>query len=99
MSTSRPRYSSCSRPGYNDGRLPDGDTPAERYALRPELDAREWTAAEWTAAERIASARLGIHRAVDVRAGELILLEDLAPRVCSSHRTDISRPINRSQMA
>lgn len=58
---------------HYDRRLSDADTPAERYALRPELDARERTAAE-----RIASARLGLHRVVEVQAGEWILLEDLA---------------------
>ena len=57
---------------HNDRCLPDGTTPAERYARRPGLDE-----AERVAAERIASARLGIHRVVDVRAGEWMLLEDL----------------------
>ena len=76
---------------YNDRRLPDGDTPAERYALRPELDARERTAAE-----RIASARLGIHRVVDVRAGEWILLEDLAGGDCTSvFSSTVSREATR----
>ena len=58
---------------HYDHRLPAGDTPAQRYALRPELDARERAAAD-----RIASARLGIHRVVEARAGEWIALEDLA---------------------
>jgi SEC-C motif len=58
---------------HYDRRLSDGDTPAERYALRPELDAHERATAE-----RIASARLAIHRVVEVQAGEWILLEDLA---------------------
>ena len=58
---------------HNDRRLPDGATPAERYALRPDLDAHERAAAE-----RIASASLGIYRVLDVRPGEWIALEDLA---------------------
>jgi hypothetical protein len=58
---------------HNDRSLTGGNTPAERYALRAELGARERAAAE-----RIASARLGIHRVLDVQAGEWILLEDLA---------------------
>ena len=66
---------------HYDRRLPDGDTPAERYARRPELDADERAAAE-----RIASARLGIHRVVEVQPGEWILLEDLA----SGDRTTVA---------
>ena len=58
---------------HSDRRLPTGETPAQRYALRPELDAHERAAAQ-----RIASARLGIHRVVEARAGESIALEDLA---------------------
>jgi hypothetical protein len=58
---------------HNDRRLPDGATPAERYALRTDLDVHERAAAE-----RIASARLGIYRVLDVHSGDRILLEDLA---------------------
>jgi hypothetical protein len=57
---------------HNDRRLADGATPAERYALHPELDAHERAAAE-----RIASAHLGVHRVIDVLAEEWIVLEDL----------------------
>ena len=66
---------------HYDRRLSGGNTPAERYARRPELDANERAAAE-----RIASAHLGIHRVVEVQAGEWILLEDLA----SGDRTTVA---------
>ena len=57
---------------HNDRVLPEGDTPAERYACRPDLDA-----GERVVAGRIASARLGLHRVITVEPGEWIQLEDL----------------------
>jgi SEC-C motif len=66
---------------HYDRRLPGGDTPAERYAHRPNLHEHERAAAE-----RIASARLSVHRVVEVRAGDWILLEDLA----SGDRTTVA---------
>ena len=72
---------------HNDRRLSDGYTPAERYALRPELDVRERAVAE-----RIASAHLGLHRVVELQAGEWITLEDL---VSGDRATVISSNVSR----
>jgi SEC-C motif len=57
----------------NDRRLPDGGTPAERYAQRDDLPA-----GERDVARRIAAARLGLLRVVGVLPGRWIELHDLA---------------------
>lgn len=57
---------------HNDHMLPDGHTPAERYAGRADLPAEERAAAA-----RIASARLGLHRVLAVEPRRWLLLEDV----------------------
>ncbi|MGI8632037.1 MAG: SEC-C domain-containing protein [Solirubrobacterales bacterium] len=57
---------------HNDRELPNGDTPAGRYAARTDLPE-----AERTAAARIAAARLGLLRVLAVEPGSWILLEDM----------------------
>ena len=69
---------------HNDRELPNGETPAERYAARADLRAEE----RETAA-RIAAARLGLHRVLAVEPGDWIVLEDVVcgarTRVRSAH--------------
>ncbi len=57
---------------HNDRELPDGGTPAERYAALPGL-----LDDERAAASRIADARLGLHRVIAVEPGSWIVLEDI----------------------
>ncbi len=57
---------------HSDRELPGGDTPAERYAARPDLPGDERAVAL-----RIAGARLGFHRVVEVEPGSWLALEDL----------------------
>ena len=57
---------------HNDRELPDGGTPAERYAARDGLSAEERAVAA-----RIATARLGLHRVLAVEPGNWVVLEDI----------------------
>jgi hypothetical protein len=57
---------------HNDRELPGGGTPAERYAARTDLPARERATAA-----RIATARPGLHRVLAVEPGSWIVLEDV----------------------
>lgn len=57
---------------HHDRALPNGHTPAQLYAARPEIDATERGIAT-----RIADARIGIHRVTGVKPGRSLELEDL----------------------
>jgi len=57
---------------HNDRELTGGDTPAKRYAARPDLPEDERAAAS-----RIAGARLGFHRVIAVEPSSWLVLEDI----------------------
>lgn len=57
---------------HSDRLLPSGDTPAERYAARPDLPEDERAAAT-----RIADAELGLHRVLAVEPGSWLVLDDI----------------------
>jgi hypothetical protein len=71
----------------SDRELTGGGTPVERYAVRPDLDAREAAVAR-----RIAGARLSLQRVRAMAAGRWIELEDLLSGVVVRVR---SRKVSR----
>jgi len=79
----------------NDRQLPDGGTPAERYAAREDLPDHERDIVR-----RIAGARLGLLRVLHVMPGRWIELQDLArgraPVRVVSH--DVSRSARPSSL-
>ena len=75
---------------HNDRELPNGGTPAERYAARLDLPAEEREAAE-----RIASANLGLHRVLAVEPGHWIELGDVVSGRRNSARALVSTPSER----
>jgi SEC-C motif len=75
----------------SDRELACGETPAARYAARPDIDARERDVAA-----RIAAARLNLQRVRGVEAGRWIELEDvLGGAVVRVRSGDISREVAR----
>ncbi len=75
----------------SDRELASGETPAERYAARPEVDAHERAVAA-----RIAAARLSLQRVCSAEAGRWIELEDvLSGAVVRVRSGDVSRDATR----
>jgi SEC-C motif len=75
----------------SDRELACGETPAERYTSRPDIDAHERDVAT-----RIAAARLSLQRVHDVEAGRWIELEDVLSGAAVRVRSgDVSREATR----
>jgi hypothetical protein len=69
---------------HNDRELPEGDTPARRYAARADLPERERAVAAG-----IADARLGFYRVIAVEPGSWLVIEDVVRGVRARVRSQI----------